>query len=381
MKICFLTIEFPHEKTGTSGGIGTSIFNLSKGLVQLGHQVIIIIYAQDRDQIFAENGITYYKVKNIKRKGFSLYLTQKKVEGLINSLYKKKLIDIVEVPDWTGISSFIKPKCPLVIKLHGSDTYFCHLDERPVKWINKFLEKRALKKANGIIAVSQFTGDLTNTLFNLKKDFTVIHNSVDISQFKKISNENDDFTILYFGTLIRKKGLLELPLIFNEVYAKNSNAKLILIGTNALDINENWTPTWDLMQPLFNEDALQNVSYLGSVPHSEIKNKIDTATVCVFPTFAEALPVSWLEAMAMQKAVVASNIGWATEIIENGKNGFLVFPKDHQLYASKILELFNNKVLTMQFGIESRKNMIENFNVKIIAQQSIDYYSKFIKLQ
>ena len=95
-----------------------------------------------------------------------------------------KEIDLVEVPDWTGISSFISPEeCPIVVKLNGSDTYFCHLDNRPVKWMNKFHEKRALKKADGLLSVSQFTADLTNSVFGLNKKFTIIPNGIDSDAF------------------------------------------------------------------------------------------------------------------------------------------------------------------------------------------------------
>ena len=52
MKIAFLTPEFPHPKTGSSGGIGTSIFNLSKGLAALGHEVSILVYGQNEDEVF-----------------------------------------------------------------------------------------------------------------------------------------------------------------------------------------------------------------------------------------------------------------------------------------------------------------------------------------
>ena len=82
----------------------------------------------------------------------SWWLTRKKLERLINTLYDRKEIDLVEAPDWTGITSFIKPqKCPIVIRLNGSDTYFCHLDHRPVKWINKFHEKKALENADVVL--------------------------------------------------------------------------------------------------------------------------------------------------------------------------------------------------------------------------------------
>ena len=73
MKIAFLTPEFPHPKTGNSGGIGTSIMNLANGLIKLNHQVHIVVYGQNCDEIFEEKGIFYYKVKNIKFKGLSLF--------------------------------------------------------------------------------------------------------------------------------------------------------------------------------------------------------------------------------------------------------------------------------------------------------------------
>ncbi|NDP27724.1 MAG: glycosyltransferase family 4 protein, partial [Flavobacterium sp.] len=136
--------------------------------------------------------------------------------------------------------------------------------------------------------------------------------------------------ILYFGSLIRKKGLLELPFIFNEVIQKNPQAQLILIGKDVSDVITGNPSTWAMMQSLFTPDALQKVRYLGSVPYQEIKNHIKAASLCVFPTFAEALPVSWIEAMALQKPIVASDIGWAKEVIEEGIEGFLVHPKNHK---------------------------------------------------
>ena len=164
MKIAFLTPEFPHPKMGLSGGIGTSILNLSKGLTLIGHQVFVLVYGQKEDEVFEENDISYYKIRNIKLKGFSRLLTQKKIERLINNLVENHQLDIVEAPDWTGITSRIKPNCPVVIRLNGSDTYFCHLDKRPVKFLNKFHEKRALQNADALLSVSQYTAEVTKQL-------------------------------------------------------------------------------------------------------------------------------------------------------------------------------------------------------------------------
>lgn len=379
MNIAFLTPEYPHPNiVGHSGGIGTSILSLAKALTLLGHTISILVYEQDVDDYFTEEGIHFYKIKNIKVKGLSLFLTQKKVERLINTLHKSGKIDLVEAPDWTGFTAFIKPKCPLIIRENGSDTYFCHLDQRPVKFKNKFLEKRALQHADGIISVSAFTGNLTNHLLGLNKPFTVIPNSVDASLFQPKHLESKNVSLLYFGTLIRKKGLLELPKFFNLVHKTNNDVELILVGKDSGDIKTGSASTWELMKPLFDASAFEKVNYLGAVDYSKIQDLIKEATVCVFPTFAEALPVSWLEAMAMEKAIVASNIGWANEMIADGKEGFLVHPTQHQQYAQRILELLENPEKQKQFGAAAREKVKTHFSHELVAERSIAFYKTIL---
>lgn len=380
MKIAFLTPEYPHTQTGTSGGLGTSIKNLAIGLLEQNVHVRVLVYGQKKDAVFYDYGILVQQIKNVKFKGLSWWLTRKKLERIINELHSNNEIDLIEVADWTGITSFIQPdKCSVIVRLHGSDTYFCHLDNRPVKWINKFHEKRALQKADRLLSVSKYTADTTNHIFGLNKKFEIIPNLIDSELFKKgkldkITNQD----ILYFGSLIRKKGLLELPLIFNIVVEQNPDAKLILIGRDVSDIVTGNPSTWKIMQELFTEKALKNVEYLGSVRYEEIKQKIEQSKICVFPSFAEAFPVSWLEAMAMEKPIVASNIGWANEMIDDGKNGFLVNPKDHALYASKITEFLKDENLCLMTGKEARKKIEIFFEKGVLTKRNIEFYKTIL---
>ncbi|AWG25394.1 glycosyltransferase family 4 protein [Flavobacterium kingsejongi] len=379
MKIAFLTPEYPHALTTKSGGIGTSIANLGKALAALGHEILVIVYGQKEDTEFMDQEVQVHAVKNIKMKGLSWYFTRKKIQNRINKLVQENKIDIVEAPDWTGITSFMKLQCPLVIRENGSDTYFCYLDNRKVKWINKLHERKALKNADGIISVSHFTGELTDALMGLKSDFTVIPNGIDARLFHKRNIQSSDtLAILYFGSLIRKKGLLELPAIFNQVIVQFPNATLKLIGKDVPDIISGNPSTWAMMQPLFSKEALKQVTYLGGVEYSEIKSHIEDAAVCVFPSFAEAFPVSWLEAMAMKKAIVASNIGWATEMITDGQTGFLVHPTDHHDFAAKIVRLLEEPELRFQFGESARKKIEEDFDNIVIARKSILLYESIL---
>lgn len=382
MKIGFLTPEYPHEKTGNSGGLGTSINNLAHALTALGHEVVILVYKQNQDAVFFDNAVEVHQIKNIKINGLSWYFTRKKLEKIINTLYDANKIEIVEATDWTGITSYIKPKkCPIVIKLNGSDTYFCHLDNRPVKWINKFHEKRALQMADGHVSVSDYTAKMTNQVFNQNNEFTIIHNGIDMGLFQKndaIPYENNN-VILYFGTLIRKKGLLELPHVFNIIHEKNPNAQLVLVGKDTSDIISGNASTWQMMQELFSSSALEKVTYFGPVAYSEVRKQIEKATICVFPTYAEALPVSWLEAMAMEKAIVASNIGWGNEIVENGVSGFVAHPSNHQEYADRILQLLAETSLRKKMECNAKLRILSHFEIRLIANQNLNFYKKVIK--
>jgi glycosyltransferase involved in cell wall biosynthesis len=377
MNVAFLTPEYPLPGRSAAGGIGTSIRNLAAGLENAGHRVTILLYGQPDDELVSDGKTLVYAIRNVRFKGISWLLTRKKIQRLINRLHRERAIDLVEAPDWTGITSFISIDCPIVVRLHGSDTYFSHLEGRKVKWLNRFHEKRALQKADGLLSVSAFTAAITKELFSIGRDFTVIPNGVDAGKFRGSAAAVPN-RILYFGTLIRKKGALELPHIFNLVHRANPDAELWLVGRDASDAVTKNPSTWALMQPLFDRSAIRKVKYTGGVPYNDMQAHIGDAAVCVFPTFAEALPVSWLEAMAMEKAVVASNIGWAHEIVDDGKDGFLASPSGHRAFAAHIIALLADENLRNATGKAAREKIMERFEAKRIALENIDYYKTLL---
>ena len=380
MKIAFLTPEYPHAKCTHSAGIGTSIYNLGNALVKQGHEVRVLIYGQNKDEVFLDEEITVHKIKNTKVKGLSRWLTQKKIEKIINGLYADNKIDVVESIDWGGITSFVQPKkCPIIIKLHGSDTYFCKLENRHLKKKNYVHERRALRKANAHLAVSDFVAQKTNAFFDLNINFTTVYNGINLKHFTaENSVQVNTNQLLYVGTLIRKKGVLDLAHIFNQLITLQPKAELILIGSDASDIQTGNSSTWELMKEIFSEEALKNVNYKGKVAYDEVKNYIANVSVCVFPSYAEAFPVSWLEAMAMKKAIVASNIGWAGEALENEEEAFLVHPSQHEEFAKKINILLQDKELNKSFGEKAYQKILDKFTNEKIAKLNLDFYKKVI---
>src|SRR5690606_24849102 len=108
--------------------------------------------------------------------------------------------------------------------------------------------------------------------------------------------------------IIRKKGVLELADIFNIIIKDKPEAKLILAGKDVLD-NQTGRSTRQLIEEILSPAAKKNVEWLGTLPYEKVLYHIAPANVIVLPSFAEALPMTWIEAMAMEKALVTSDIG------------------------------------------------------------------------
>jgi len=380
MHIAFLTSEFPHLKVVHAAGLGTSIKNLATALVKEGIKVTVFVYGQKTQEVIAENGIILHLIKNKKYKFLGWFLHRKHIQRYCNSIIKKEKVDLLEAPDWTGITACMNFRIPLVIRFHGSDTYFCHLENRKQKRKNFWFEKIAISKATAFIAPTDFAGQLSKKLFKINdKEIKTIHNGIELNDFTNFMPEVfEKGLILYLGTLIRKKGILELPEIFNKVRKDFPDAKLVLIGSDAFDIKTNNNSTWQLMQKLFINDDIKNAAYIGTVSYNEVQNYIRKANVCVFPTFAETLGMVTIESMAMQKAVVNSNIGWSQELIVDGESGYLVHPANHDLYAAKIIQLLQNDSLCLQIGKQARIRVEDKFDMNRLVKENIEFYQKIM---
>ncbi|MEH6659116.1 glycosyltransferase family 4 protein [Leeuwenhoekiella marinoflava] len=378
MHIAFLTPEYPHAAFNRSGGLGTSIKNLAASLVQAGERVTVFVYSQAEDRVLEDQRIKIHSIAKRKYSFAGWYLHRKFLQRYINKFILLENIDIVEAPDWTGITALMRFKCPLVIRLHGTDAYFCYLEQRIQKTKNRWFEQQALKNADHILAVSAFTAKQTKEIFGLKKDIGVIPNSINMDAFQFAEVLPEEGRILYFGTIIRKKGVLELTQICNLVFTAHKEAKLILVGTDVIDIFTGRS-TQELFLEALKPEFHKQVEFMGVLPYAEVQHQLAKASVVVLPSFAEALPMTWIEAMAMEKALVTSDIGWAKEVMLDGETGYTVNPKNHGKYADAVLKLLDNEELRSKMGARARKQVVEHFATAVVVRQNLEFYKGVVK--
>jgi len=374
MHIVFLTYEYPPLP---SGGIGTSIRNLGRALVAQGHRVTVVGCGEAAE--FEDRGVRVRFLASTRIRKAGWFADRLRIQKQLRALVRAEGAEIVEAHDWLGPSAGLRPGCPLVVRCNGSAVYFAHVLREQVRRSVRWLETVSLRSASGVAAVSRFTGEVTRQLFRLPRPVEVIPNGIDVEKFRPPQpHEVDGNMVLYVGTLVRKKGVLDLSAIFSAVADANPDARFVLVGRDAKDKRTGSPSTWTLLQDALSPSARKRASYLGPKPYTEVQEYVRKAAVCVFPSYAEALPLSWLEAMACAKPVVAYDFGWAPEVIEAGMSGLLVPLGDTSAFAQAVCDLLVGPQQACALGRAARQRVEAVFSADVVARQSAAWYKRVL---
>ncbi|TAN03001.1 MAG: glycosyltransferase, exosortase A system-associated [Rhodanobacteraceae bacterium] len=196
--------------------------------------------------------------------------------------------------------------------------------------LTRALETRALQRADAVTTICEgLRSDMLARGIPAGK-ITVIPNAVDLTQFRVAGTPDPALmaqfgltrgaTLGFAGSFYAYEGLYLLlramPLVLRAV----PQARLLLLGGGPRDASLR-----ALAKQLGIEDA---VHFTGRVPHAEVARYYSAMDVMVYPRIPRRLtelvtPLKPLEAMAMGKLVVASDVGGHRELIRDGENGHL----------------------------------------------------------
>ena len=380
MHICFITSEFP--KPGfPHGGVGTFVATLGKALVKNGIEVSVIgLNCTDKEQVENVDGISVYRVSPPKVKGLQWYFNAKVIANKIKEIHQIKSFDFVETAE-LGLAFLPKIKgIQYVIRMHGGHHFFTQSENRKTEWWKVLQEKRSFSKADHIIAVSHYVAKTTSDLLKLKKrSIEVIYNPIDTTKFYVCDQSKiERNTIFFAGSIIEKKGIRQLVQSLNFLVDEFPNVHLYIAGRDANLPGTN-LPYRPLLEKEINSKIEQHITFLGVVPNNEIAQHIEKAEVCCYPSHMEAMPLAWLEVMAMGKTFVGSKTGPGPEAITDNVTGLLVNPHDPKDIAEKIKYLFNNPEKAAELGYKARISVLEKFEISTIVNENIAFYTKISK--
>jgi len=124
-------------------------------------------------------------------------------------------------------------------------------------------------------------------------------------------------------------------------------------------------------------EALQvgsQVRFLGV--QADVRPYLELCDVFVLPSLYEGMGISLVEAMAMERACVATSTTAVPEVVTDGLSGFLVAPANPQALAAAITRLLQNPGLRARMGVEGRRIALERFDVSRNIGQLESVYSQ-----
>lgn len=202
---------------------------------------------------------------------------------------------------------------------------------------------------------------------------------IDIGQFKKNLGLPADSRILCFiGRLIKEKGVLDLLSAFKDLIEDYSNLYLIIIGDICL--HERDLKTKDKIDCFLRDNKLKNHILLTG-RRNDITELLKVSDIFILPSYREGVPRSIIEAMAMGKPVVATNIRGCREEVVDGETGYLVnICAPNEIYKA-VKKLLDNKHMARQFGINGRERAERLFNEEKVLEKELKLINSSIKIK
>lgn len=380
MNICFVHEEYPEETN--FGGIATYQKIMAEELAKQGNNVYVICRGLKKSRFYVENNVNIYRiyVRESKNQLKNYIKYRKKVSKVLFDLQRKKLIDIIEVPDWGAETVLFEKyrKVPLVVRLHTPLKVWLKYNKNNFGKITPLIlnwEEKMMESANLITCCSNALKEIIVNEFNINPScIHVTPNPVNISDFYRDENILKEKKIIFVGSIEERKGVVVLAQALNLVFEKYPNIKVELIGKDTTRNYKNMS-TKELIESIIHDKFKGNISFVGQIPNKELNKYLNSARVGVFPSLFDNFPYVVLEAMTTGLQIVGSSNSGMVEML-NDKSS-IYETGNYEDLAEKIIEKYNLS-LKQEVNNKNINRVKKIYNPKLVCDEIIDFYKSAI---
>jgi glycosyltransferase involved in cell wall biosynthesis len=365
MRILTLIYEFPP----IGGGGGRAAYDICKGLAARGHKVTVLT-AHMQGLPFEEyiDGIRLVRISSLRREMFGASFMTMLAYVLAGLWAGSRLIsrdrpDIIHahfaVP--TGALAWmlsILTGIPYILTVHLGDVPG-GVPEKTGKWF-RWVEPFTVpiwKRAKKIIAVSEHTRQLALKHYSVNVE--VVPNGADIKHLAPSEIKvNTPPRLIFAGRFVTQKNPFAIIQVLSQL--KDLNWTCSMLGDG----------------PLF-EDVKHEIEKAGMSERFDLPGWVTPDTVLEYfaksdilfmPSLSEGLPVVGVQALATGLAIVASKIGGFLDLVDNGKNGYLIDVRDVSAFSNSLREIISDP----EFLLKLREASVEKshqFDIQKVAEQ------------
>ena len=356
-------------------------------LQKLGHDVVAIVPNDGYTEKIRNAGINTIAIDiDIRERSLSAML---KFGQKLGKIFRKEKFDVIHLyrmqPNIIGTSFafFNSPKSKIINHITGLGVAFTKTSYKYklVQKIIKFAYKFNSRVFNAQLIFQNIEDKLE--LGNDEKFLVIKGSAVDEDRFKPIDIINTQtknelmekyhfsgtFTLIFVSRLLKQKGLDDLVNAVNDIN-KEADKKINLMIVGWIDPSN---PDSFSEEEITAFTKLPNVAYLGK--RNDIDQLIAMADAAVLPTFyREGTPRFLLEAMAMAKPILTTDMPGCNHLVKNKQNGVLVEPRNKEAIVEGLRFLL--KADAKQLGVNSEKIYKTEFSEHVVYNNLLSSYKK-----
>ena len=338
------------------------------------HKIKLITFRRDNEYVFLTKELDYevitsYLIPSILGKNKS------KVIDLQNSIDKFKP-DIIHIHLFEAIMVLSAIKIENVkwfIHFHSNmfqleNFSFKTLLEKHL--ITNFYEKSLFikkykKRDVQLITISEDTKKYANRVLPDKFKINFLWNAINIERFKNLNRSKESNRVVMIGSLTPKKGQELAIKVVNVLKNRNKYVLLDLLGDG---------PCGESLKKLATDMNVQDqIFFHGNVNHPE--NYLHNAFCYIHTSKSEPFGLALIEAMASGLPVISTDGKGNRDLIEEGKNGFMIWERNPEKIADKVELLINDNKLCTNLGFYAKKFSTQ-FNIDRYCQQLLKLYQQ-----
>ena len=218
-----------------------------------------------------------------------------------------------------------------------------------------------------------------------KERMVLLYNALDLQAwktsdqtqcvYKELAISSDDIVVGMVGRITKGKGHSEFLKAAEMVSKERQDVTFLIVGGAVFTDKGYERYLWQLAAKSV---ASERIIFTGW--RDDVREVMSSIDILAFPTttFPEGFPVTCVEAMALSKPVIASDIPGPSEIVVDNVTGFLVGPGDEKALADKILYLIKNPLASKEMGLAGRKHAESFFDVKKSVKKIEEVYEKIV---
>jgi len=258
---------------------------------------------------------------------------------------------------------------PFSISLHSKEIYS-----------DRLLLADKVHSSKFIVTISEYNRKFLNELFpqsNLDEKIHIVRCGLDPDTFRaspKPQKDDTEFTIVGVAQLVPRKGFHVLIEACSKLATQGTHFHCHIYGEGE---------ERSRLESLIQHYNLEEQVFLpGRIHQEELRPLLNQADVFALPCIRDksgdqdGIPVSLMEAMAMELAVVSTFISGIPELIEHEKSGMLLNPSDAAGLADVLLRLKNDPELRKRLGKAGRATVVKEFNIQRSAEQMAMLFEK-----